>query len=61
MGTDATIKIKRKAVFQKIHENLDALREVDYSQLTQEEKDEMRKELLEVRELALSIKKRMDE
>jgi len=61
MGTDATIKIKPKAVFKKIHENLDALRGVDYSQLTQEEKEEMRKELLEVRELALSIKKRMDE
>lgn len=61
MGTDATIKIRPKAVFKKIHENLDALKSVDYSQLTQEEKDEMRKELLKVRELALSIKKRMEE
>ena len=58
---NTTIIIKPKAVFKKIHENLDALRSVDYSQLSKEEKDEMRKELLEVKELALSIKKRMDE
>lgn len=61
MGTDSTIKIKPKAVFKKIHESLEALRSVDYSQLTREEKDELRKELLKVRELASSIKKQMEE
>lgn len=55
------ITINPAEVFKMIQENLDALRGVDYSKLTQEKKDEMRKELLEVRELALSIKKRMDE
>jgi hypothetical protein len=40
---------------------LAALRSVDYSQLSKVEKEEMRRELLGVRGLALSIKKRMDE
>ncbi len=56
-----SIIIKPDAVFKTIQENLVALRSIDYSQLSKEEKDEMRKELLEVRELALSIKKRIDE
>jgi hypothetical protein len=47
--------------FKAIQENLAALRSVDYSQLSKVEKEEMRRELLEVRELALSIKKGMDE
>lgn len=58
---NTTIVINPKSVFKKIHENLDALKSVDYSQLSKEEKDEMRKELLEVKELAMSIKKRMEE
>ncbi len=55
------ITIKPSGVFKTIQENLVALRGIGYQQLSQEEKDEMRKELLEVRELALSIKMRMDE
>ena len=58
---NTTIIIKPKAVFKTIHENLVALRSVDYSQLSKAEKEEMRRELLEVKELALSIKKKMDE
>lgn len=56
-----SIAINPAEVFKTIQENLVVLRGIDYSQLTQEEKDEMRKELMEVRELALSIKKKMDE
>ncbi len=48
-------------VFKTIQGNLVALRRVDYSQLSKEEKEEMRRELLEVKKLALSIKKKMDE
>lgn len=55
------VSINPTEVFKTIQENLDALRSVDYSQLSKVEKEEMREELLEVRELALSIKKRMDE
>lgn len=36
------------------------MRDIDYSQLTQEEEDEMRKEFQEVSELASSIKKQME-
>ncbi|MCC6727600.1 MAG: hypothetical protein IT258_24050 [Saprospiraceae bacterium] len=55
------VSINPTEVFKTIQENLDSLRSVDYSQLSKVEKEEMREELLEVRELALSIKKRMDE
>ena len=51
-----SIAINPSEVFKTIQENLDALRGIDYSLLSAIEKDEMRKELKEVRELALSIK-----
>ena len=47
--------------FKTIQENLVALRTIVYQQLSKEEKEEMRRELLEVKELALSIKMKMDE
>lgn len=56
-----SIAINPSIIFKMIQENLVALRGVDYQQLSKEEKDEMRKELLDVRELVLSIKKRMNE
>ncbi len=56
-----TVTINPSDVFKTIKENLIALRGIDYQQLSNVEKDEMRKELLEVRELALNIKKRMEE
>ncbi|MCF8244807.1 MAG: hypothetical protein K9J37_11005 [Saprospiraceae bacterium] len=56
-----SITIKPSEVFKTIQENLDVLREIDYQQLSAIEKDEMRKELLEVWDIVSSIKKRMDE
>lgn len=55
------VPVNPSEVFKTIQENLVALRSVDYSQLSEVEKEEMRRELLEVKELALSFKKRMDE
>ncbi len=55
------INIKPTKVFKTIQENLVALRSIDYRQLSKEEKEEMQRELLEVKELALSIKKKIDE
>lgn len=51
-----TIIIQPKAVFKTIQENLDALRGIDYQQLTKAEKDEMRQALQELKEIAERIK-----
>lgn len=55
------ITINSSEVFKTIHDNLVALKGVDYQQLSKVEKEEMRRELLEVKSLALSIKKKLDE
>jgi hypothetical protein len=47
--------INPAAVFEMIQENLVTLRGIDYQQLSKVE-EELQRELLEVRELALSIK-----
>ena len=52
--------IRPEVLFKTIQYNLVALRSIDYQQLSKVEKEEMRRELLEVKELALSIKKRVD-
>ena len=41
--------------FKTIQENLVALRTIVYQQLSKEEKEEMRRELLEVKELAQNL------
>lgn len=55
------ITINLSEVFKTIQENLVAMRGIDFLQLLKEEKEEMRRELLEVKELVLSIKKKMNE
>lgn len=51
------VPVNPSEVFKTIQEYLVALRSVDYSQLSKVEKEEMRRELMEVRGLALSIKR----
>jgi signal-transduction protein with cAMP-binding, CBS, and nucleotidyltransferase domain len=57
MTTD--IIIKPKAVFKTIKDNLDALKEIDYKQLSKSEREEMKASLIELKELAESIKKQV--
>ncbi len=48
--------VQPKKVIQTIEENLKALRDIDYDELTKEEREELRLQLLELQAIALSIK-----
>ena len=48
--------IQPKKVIQSIEENLKALRDINYDDLTKEEREELKIQLLELQEIALSIK-----
>ena len=55
------IDIRPKEIAAAIKENLKALQEINYDELSEEEKAELKKEFEELRDIALTIKKEIKE